>query len=254
VTACGCGAGTPDVASAGGRAADGPGADPASGDLLTISEPVRARLVARHEAREVGLAASRDATRAAANAIRATHRGERGRADALVGEARSALETAMAACAPHPEILHAGFLQDAAKEVAEAILTRTAVDGDPLPGPAEVGVDDVSWLHGLAETVGELRRASLDQVRAGLLDEAERSLALMQEILSVLVTVDVPDGLSRGLRRATDAARAITERTRGDLTAAAGQRELRRALDTHRAVLERVLEAQRTGRGGSAAD
>jgi len=57
----------------------------------------------------------------------------------------------------------------------------------------------------------------------------------------VLVTIDVPDGISRGLRRATDAGRAITERTRGDLTAAAGQRELRRALDAHRDALERVL-------------
>jgi translin len=228
-----------------GTGGAGDPADAAAGDLLALSEPVRARLVATYEAREVGLAASRDAIRAAANAIRATHRGERDRASTLVADARAALQTASTACAPHPEIFHAGFLQDAAKEVAEAILTRTAVDGGPLPGPAEVGVDDVSWLHGLAETVGELRRASLDHVRGGRLDEAEQALAQMQEILSVLVTVDVPDGLSRGLRRATDAARAITERTRGDLTAAAGQRELRRALDTHREVLERVLDAQR---------
>jgi translin len=216
-----------------------------TGDLLALSEPVRARLVATYEAREVGLAASRDAIRAAANAIRATHRAEHDRAAALVADARGALATASDACAPHPEIFHAGFLQDAAKEVAEAVLTRSAVVEGTLPGPAEVGVDDVSWLHGLAETVGELRRASLDHVRAGRLDDAEAALALMQEILSVLVTVDVPDGLSRGLRRATDAARAITERTRGDLTAAAGQRKLRRALDTHREVLERVLDAQR---------
>jgi translin len=217
-----------------------------AGDLLALSEPVRARLVEMADAREVGLASSRDAIRAAANAIRATHRGERDRAATLIADAKAALDTASTACTPHPEILHAGFLQDAAKEVAEAVLTRTAVDGHPLPGPDAVGVDDVSWLHGLAETVGELRRSSLDHVRAGRLDDAEQALALMQEILSVLVTVDVPDGLSRGLRRATDAARAITERTRGDLTAAAGQRELRRALDRHREVLERVLD----GRGG----
>jgi translin len=57
----------------------------------------------------------------------------------------------------------------------------------------------------------------------------------------VLVTIDVPDGLTRGLRRATDAARAITERTRGDLTAAAGQRDLRAALDAHREAVERLL-------------
>lgn len=216
---------------------------PDPNELLAASEPVRARLVARHEAREVGLTAARDATRAAANAIRAIHRGEQELVAALIADARTALDTAVGACEPYPDVLYAGFVQDAAKEVAEAVLTRAAVAGEPLPGPDDAGVDDVSWLHGLAEAVGELRRASLDHVRAGRLDDAERLLDLMQEILAVLVTIDVPDGLTRGLRRATDAARAITERTRGDLTTAAGQRELRRALDAHRAVLERTLDA-----------
>jgi translin len=213
-----------------------------AGELLALSEPVRQRFSARHEAREVALASSRDAIRAAANAIRAIHRRELERADELIASSRAALRTAIDAAADFPEVEHAGFVQDAAKEVAEAVLTRAAVTGLPLPGPEEIAVDDASWLHGLAETVGELRRASLDHVRHGSLDEGERLLDLMQEILAALVTIDAPDGLTRGLRRATDAARAITERTRGDLTTAAGQRDLRAALDAHRAALERVLE------------
>lgn len=211
-------------------------------DLLAHSEPVRQRLVAQQDAREVGLAASRDAIRAAANAIRAVHRRELERAETLIAVANESLATATEACAPHPSVLHAGFVADAAKEVAEAVLTRAAVSGDPIPGPAEVGVDDVAWLHGLAETVGELRRACLDDVRHGDLDAGERLLELMQEILGALTTIDVPDGLTRSLRRATDSARAITERTRGDLTTAAGQRDLRRALDSHREILERTFE------------
>ena len=215
---------------------------PPAGELLGITEPVRRRLVARHDAREIGLAAGRDAIRSAANAIRAVHRGESERADRLIGEARESLQAAYDACGSFPDVLHAGFVQDAAKEVAEAVLTRAAIAGQDLPGPDEIGVDEVAWLHGLAETVGELRRASLDHVRGGRVDRAEDALVLMQEILTALMTIDVPDGLSRGLRRATDSARAITERTRGDLTTAAGQRELRRALDAHREALERVLE------------
>jgi translin len=213
----------------------------ASSDLARLGEPVRERFTVRHDARELALASSRDAIRAAANAIRAIHRRELPRADGLIGDARAALQAALDATDGHPEVRHAGFVQDAAKEVAEAVLTRAAVTGTSLPGPAEVAVDDASWLHGLAETVGELRRACLDHVRRGEHEDAERLLDLMQEILAVLVTIDAPDGLTRGLRRATDAARAITERTRGDLTTAAGQRELRAALDAHRAALERVL-------------
>jgi translin len=211
-------------------------------DLLAHAEPVLDRFRSRHDSREAGLSSSRDATRAAAAAIRALHRGETAEADRLIERARAHLQDAEEVCAAHPAVLHAGFVADAAKEVAEAICTRAAVSGLPLPGPDEVGVDDVAWLHGLAETVGELRRAALDHARHGDLDAAERLLDVMQSILSVLVTVDAPDGLTRGLRRATDAARAITERTRGDLTTAAGQRDLRAALDAHREVLERVLE------------
>lgn len=215
---------------------------PDAGDLLALSEPVRRRFVEQQEARETGLSASRDAIRSAANAIRAVHRRELDRADELITAARSSLATATDACQPHPTVLYAGFVADAAKEVAEAVITRAAVAGEPIHGPDQMGVDDVAWLHGLAEAVGELRRACLDNVRRGDLDAAERWLELMQEILSALTTIDAPDGLTRGLRRATDAARAITERTRGDITAAAGQRDLREALDAHRTALERAVD------------
>jgi translin len=215
-------------------------ADPA--DLLALSEPVRVRAAQRHLAREEAIQASREAIRAAANAIRAVHRGEGGRADELVAESRGALDRAVTALEVHPDLLHAGFVHDAAKEHAEAVLTRAAIAGDDLPGPDGVGVEDNAWLHGLAETVGECRRACLDHVRAGRLDEAERLLLLMQEILSVLATIDAPDGVTKGLRRAADGARAITERTRGDLTTAFGQRALRQALDAHRETVERLLE------------
>ena len=214
------------------------------GDLLELSDPVRARFADRHRAREESIQRSREAIRAAANAIRAIHRGEDEVAVGLLAESRGRLDEAIGAVEAYPEVLHAGFVGDAAKEYAEAVLTRAAVAGQPLPGPEEVGVDDASWLHGLAETVGELRRACLDRVRAGDLASAEAALGQMQEIHSVLVTIDAPDGLTRGLRRATDASRAIIERTRGDVTTAAGQRALRQALDAHREAIERMLGEQ----------
>lgn len=211
-------------------------------DLLARTDAIRTRVVRRHTAREDGIQASREAVRNAANAIRAVHRGEHARADHLIVEARAALRRAMDGLADEPDLLHAGFVHDGAKEVAEAVLTRAAVGGERLPDPEEVGVDDTAWLHGLAETVGELRRACLDHVRAGRLGDGEALLDQMQEILSVLVTIDAPDGVTKGLRRATDGARAITERTRGDLTTAVGQQALRDALDAHREAMERHLD------------
>jgi translin len=41
---------------------------------------------------------------------------------------------------------------------------------------------------------------------------------MMDDIYSLLVTLDYPDALTGGLRRTTDMVRGVTERTRGDLT------------------------------------
>ena len=70
----------------------------------------------------------------------------------------------------------------------------------------------------MAETPGELRRRTMDILRMGYSDEAERLLSQMDEIYSILVTMDYPDAVTNGLRRQTDLLRGIVERTRADLT------------------------------------
>jgi translin len=85
-------------------------------------------------------------------------------------------------------------------------------------------------MAGLGETVGELRRQTLDLLRRDEIAEAERLLLAMDEIYALLVTIDFPDAITGNLRRITDVARGVTERTRGDLTTTFQQRELRAAL------------------------
>lgn len=203
-------------------------------DLGALQQGVLDRLRAKHQARESSLAASRQATRHAADAIRAVHRGERDLAQDLLGRARARLADAAAACAGQPAVEHAGFLADARKEYAEASCTYAIAAGEPPPGPEELGLGDAEWLNGLAETVGELRRHALDRLRAGELERSEELLAAMDEIYALLATVDFPEGITGGLRRATDVARSIIERTRGDLTTALVQDRLRAALERHR--------------------
>ena len=52
----------------------------------------------------------------------------------------------------------------------------------------------------------------------------------MDEIFSVLVTMDYPDAVTYGLRRQTDITRSIIERTRGDVTLSLRQERLECAL------------------------
>ena len=202
-----------------------------SDELATLTEPLLAALAAAHAAREIGLAASRRTIRASGLSIRAVHRGHDDDAAARLAEARAAIVEAQEALAPHPAIAHAGFLHDAEKEYAEAALTAALVRGEALPGPDALGVAGPAWCNGLAEAASELRRHLLDRLRAGELEEAERLLAAMDDVYDLLVTIDFPDALTGGLRRTTDALRAVLERTRSDLTLTLVQSRLHAALE-----------------------
>lgn len=178
------------------------------------------RLSGANAAREAGLAASRTIIRLSANCIRAIHRGDEVTSASLLAEARAVHNGAVEALAPHPAIFHAGFLHDAQKEYAEAAATFAILCGRPIPSPSELGIGDAAFLNGVAETIGELRRAVLDRLRSGQIEECDPLLQAMDDIYSLLITVDYPDALTGGLRRTTDQARGILEKTRGDLALA----------------------------------
>lgn len=199
-------------------------------DLDSIVEAAIAQMDKTNQARETALSTSRSLIRQCANAIRAIHRQEWETARALMGEAGVTAGELRARLGDHPAILHAGYTQDALKEYAEARLTYAMVRGEALPGPGEVAVEPAAYLNGLAEAASELRRFILDGLRRGDVATGERLLATMDDVYSLLVTVDYPDAVTSGLRRTTDALRAVLERTRGDLTAALRQDQLMAAL------------------------
>lgn len=199
-------------------------------ELDRIVAEVQAGLSGAHAAREEALPLCREAIRLSANSIRAVHRGESERAQELVECCRAQLTDVERALRNYPELYYAGFVHDAQKEFAEASLTLALVAGRQLPAPASLGVGASAYLNGLGEAVGELRRFLLDRLRRGDIAACEGLLTAMDEIYSALVTVDFPDAITAGLRRTTDVARSILEKTRGDLTVAAQQDALARRL------------------------
>jgi len=203
-------------------------------NLDGISDGLRERFDRRMEARERALPASRKAVRSCANAIRAIHRGELDLAHRLMDEARAAIAEGLEAVRQHPEIRYAGYLQDAQKEYAEARITEAVVTGAPeLPTPEELGVEDAPYLNGMAEAIGEARRHILDLLRHGRVAEGEVILSAMDDMYYVLVSMDYPDAITGNLRRSTDVARSLIERTRGDLSVARVSQDLHDALERH---------------------
>ncbi len=198
--------------------------------MTDLSDDVRSILDARFEAREKAISESRKVIRAAANGIRALHRSEWDDADALINESGERLAALMAELADNPEVAAHNVVSDAAKEYAEARITQASLTRAPIPGFEDLGVDPVPYLHGLGEAVGEMRRRLLDLLRAERVDEAEALLVEMDDIVDLLAEIDYPDGMTNGLRRTTDVARSLVERSRSDLTATVVQERLRRDL------------------------
>ena len=198
--------------------------------LDDIAERIHQSFEARTAARDGVLAHTRTLTRHCANAIRAVHRNERDLARDHLRQARTLVEAIRAMANVYPDLYYAGYSQDALKEYAEASIVDALVSGDQLPTPEELELEYATYLQGLAEAVGELRRRCLDQLLGRDSKEAERLLALMDDIYAILVTMDYPDAITGGLRRLTDVARSIIERTRGDLTLSLRQETLEQSL------------------------
>jgi len=187
-------------------------------------------LALKHAARERALPKSRTAIRYCANSIRATHRQEVQLAGELLAQASTLLIEMAVDLHDHQDIFYAGFVQDAQKEFAEAATFSALTQNRAMPLAPDLSVAWAPYLNGLGEAVGEMRRYVLDQMRQGNYDRCELILRHMDDIYSLLTTIDYPDAITGGLRRTTDATRGILEKTRGDLTVAVGQAQLQRAM------------------------
>ncbi len=200
-------------------------------ELDIICDRIREDFDKRTALRDAALARARELTRRASLAIRAIHREDEAEARKELAAAEGIAAEFRENLKDHPDLYFAGYTQDALKEHAEAALTVAMILGQKLPTPEELGVEYPAWLNGLTETLGELRRRCLDLLRPGYSQEVERLLGLMDDIFTQLVTMDYPDAVTDGLRRRTDLARGIIERTRADITVAFRQSELETALE-----------------------
>ena len=93
--------------------------------------------------------------------------------------------------------------------------------------PSELNVSSVGYIGGLGDAIGEWRRRALDLLRELDIDSSSKYLSIMELSMDILSELDYPDGMTGGLRRIADNARAIIERTRSDITNATVQAQLR---------------------------
>jgi translin len=211
-------------------------------NLTPIIDHIRAELDARSSARDEAIRHSRELIRYCANSIRAMHRNEFDQARHLLEMAREVAVQMVNKVEAYPDVYHAGYTQDALKELVEARAVYAMLLREPIPGPTDLGVavDYPAYLNGLAEAASEMRRAILDAMRKGDLERGEMLLEDADEVYAAMTTIDFPSAVTGGLRRTTDSLRAVLERTRGDLTVTKQQEKLRLALADFEARMNRA--------------
>ncbi|MGN1045098.1 MAG: RNA-binding protein [Candidatus Methanomethylophilaceae archaeon] len=175
-------------------------------DIDTILDGIAKDLSNEEKEREEAIALSRKAIRLSKNIIHAIH------TDDVYDDAREELRTLMTALSGKNRT----FAKDAMMEYAEAEILISAVSGVRTPTPDELGIDGGSWLMGMADTIGELRRIVLTRLMESDVDTAKELFSAMEVMCEGLMMFDVPDAILP-IRRKQDIARGVVERTRSDL-------------------------------------
>jgi translin len=207
--------------------------------LKEITDAIYANLASQNESRDLLINEMHKVLKVTREAISAIHQGEMPKARKSIETAQSLLKSAQIHLQKLNQLPVIGLVHDAEAEIAEAALFFAFRQKEQIPNPEEIGVTNIGYLQGLGDFVGELRRYSIDSLTNDNLDEAKRAFAQMEEVYATLITFDFPRGLTPGIRRKTDVARGLIERTRADLSTAIENRRLLEGITTLQSSLEK---------------
>ncbi len=194
--------------------------------LKKIGDAIYANLAVQNKSRDLLIDEMHKVLKVTREAISAIHQDEMNKAGKSIEKAQSLLKAAQTHVEKLSQLPVIGLVHDAEGEVAEASLFYSFRRKEKLPDPEKIGVGVIGYLQGLGDFVGELRRYSIDSLINDNPDEAKRAFNQMEQVYATLMTFDFPHGLTPGIRRKTDLARGLIERTRADLSTAVENRRL----------------------------
>lgn len=192
-------------------------------NLEEVVSRIESELDEKDQVREIALKSSRAIVRLSGAILRGLHRNE------SPGEQLNVLKDEVtrlrSLLADHPELEHAGYVASAFQEYAEVGLIMSLLEKGDVPSPEELGVGSAPYLMGLGDSIGELRRFCLEELKAGRMVRANAILDMMEDLLTALMRFDYPDAIVP-LRHKQDVARSLLEKTRGEVAVATSANSL----------------------------
>lgn len=215
--------------------------DPAAGmkNLDGIIKKIDHQIGEKEKIREDALKASRDIIISCRRGIQQLHRDQISQADAYIQQASEKLALLFEVTKDHPDIVHAGFVENAAQEFVEICCLCNIMKGEDLPDPDTIQVSYGAYLLGLCDVVGELRRGALDFMLEGNTGKANEYLGYMDRIYDAIMSFDYPSALVP-IKKKQDMVRGLIEKTRGELVVSSCERRIHDRTHEFHGILDQV--------------
>jgi translin len=194
--------------------------------------------------REKALRLSREIIISCRKAIQNIHQNKNKNAEMEINKSTVQLQELYNLTKKHIELYHAGFVENAAQELVEAICLNNIIKGRDLPDPDKIRTTYSAYLLGLCDLVGELRRRALDSIRVGKPKNADKYLKMMEEIYEVIIRFDYPSALIP-IKKKQDIVRNLIEKTRGELAVASCEQRIEYRTDEFRGLLDKLTSGKR---------
>ena len=123
------------------------------------------------------------------------------------------------------------YITVAEQELVEAQALSAVMTDSTIPSMKEAGVTGDSYLTGLLDCVGEIKRLVYDRMRSGSTRDAERLFLVMEEIYGAVYPFAVYDNIIPGLRKKLDVARMLIEDIRAVVTEESRRKAMIEAID-----------------------
>jgi translin len=186
------------------------------------------------ERREKLIKGTRDVVALCSKSIVALHRNEMEQAQINMHQAKSMLEEFR----QFSKTDLYKYIATAEQEIVEAYGLRCVLLGSPIPSMKELNVSGPSYITGLLDCIGEIKRMVYDKMRMGRAEDAAKLFSLMQDIYGAVYPFAVYDHLVSGMRRKLDVAKMLIEDVRAIVTEESRRQVIIQAIDN----LEKKLQ------------
>ena len=176
--------------------------------------------------------------------IQKMHQNKFEAADHLIKKTSTIISTLYETSHKFPDISSAGYVENAAQEYVEATCLYNILHEQNIPTPETLNTSNTSYLMGLCDVVGELRRKALDTILKGDYKKAYHYLGIMEEIYDAILRFDYPSSLVP-IKRKQDVSRNLIEKTRGELAVASCEQRIEFRTEEFKGLLESVRNTSR---------